>query len=403
MKFKRPLIWLAIWLAFSCATRADLPSLFTNATPGAQPLPRRPSIILVVADGLGYGDLSCYGQTNFQTPSLDRLAAEGVRFTNYYAADTANLPGWAALLLGRDAEHLRQSADATVPLAPGEATVAQILQPAGYRTGFIGEWDLGDENSSGAPWKKGFNEFAGYLGPADAANFYADYIWSLPPHYSYDQASGKFIQWDPSRGLPSAGKEMIYVNTKGKNEYIPDLLAKASLNFIKDNQPDQFNHYRPFFLVLNYPLPGAGNGTVPTDAPYSDEPWPQAQKNKAAMISRLDGFISQLEEQLPKFGLTNDVVLFFTSAAGPRTNGGVDPNFFHSIAPSNPLRVPMIVRWTGTLPAGAVSAVPWGAADFLPTAAQIAVIPPPGGIDGASLLPSLAALGPTNRVSRLKP
>ena len=378
----------------SCATRADLASLFTNATPGAGSLPRRPSIILVVADGLGYGDLSCYGQTNFQTPGLDRLAAEGVRFTNYYAADTANSPGWAALLLGRDAGHLRQSAGATVPLAPGDTTVAQVLQPAGYRTGFIGEWDLGDENSSGAPWEKGFYEFAGYLGSGDATNYYADYIWRNAPQ---SRLSTNYQRID------YCGKEMIYPNTKGNNKYIPDLLADTALNFIKDNQPDRFNHYRPFFLVLNYPLPGAGNGTVPTDAPYSDEPWPQAQKNKAAMISRLDGFISQLEEQLPKSGLTNDVVLFFTSAAGPRTNGGVDPNFFHSIAPSNPLRVPMIVRWTGTLPAGAVSAVPWAAADFLPTAAQVAMIPAPGGIDGASLFPSLTALGPTNRVSRLKP
>ena len=140
-------------------------------------MPRRPSIILIVADGLGYGDLSCYGQTKFQTPNLDRLAAEGVRFTSYYAGDAVSSPARAALMLGRDSGHLKQRADVDVPLAADDITVAQLLKQSGYHTGLIGEWDLGGDGTSGAPWNKGFDEFAGYLDPGDAENYYADYIW----------------------------------------------------------------------------------------------------------------------------------------------------------------------------------------------------------------------------------
>ena len=121
---------------------------------------------------------------------------------------------------------------------------------------------------------------------------------------------------------------MIYPKTGGKNgQYIPDLFTKAALNFVNKNQPDQFNHYRPFFLLLNYKIPGAGHGQVPTDAPYSDEPWPQPEKNKAAMIARLDGYIGQLLEQLQQLGLTNDTVIFFTSDTGPKKAAAWIQNF----------------------------------------------------------------------------
>jgi arylsulfatase A-like enzyme len=360
---------------------------FTNNPP--QSTPRRPSIMLIVADGLGYGDLSCYGQTKFQTPNLDQLAAEGVRFTNYYAGDTASSPARAALLLGRDPNHLRQRADADVPLAPGELTVGQLLKQTGYHTGLIGEWDLGGDATGGAPWRKGFDEFAGYLDPNDATNYYADYVWRYAPQslLTTNNQREDFI-----------GKETLYPNTGGQRaQYIPDLLTKAALNFVKNNQPDQFNLYRPFFLLLNYTIPAAGNGPVPTDAPYSEEPWPQQQKNKAAIISRLDGYVGQLREQLQNLGLTNNVVIFFTSDTGPQKGGGVDPNFFQSITASNSLRVPMIVRWPDNIPAGRVSAYAWTASDFLPTAADIARTKSPAGLDGRSVLPVLLGQTQTNR------
>ena len=373
---------------FMPGVNAQLSFVFTNQPPHA--LPRRPCIILIVADGLGYGDLSCYGQAKFQTPNLDALAAEGVRFTNYYAGDAASSPARAALLLGKDPEHLRQRADVDIPLASGEITIAQLLKQSGYHTGLIGEWNLGGDGSSGTPWLKGFDEFAGYLDPDDATNYYAEYMWRCAPGERLNPANNQREDF--------VGREMLYPNTGGrKGQYIPDLLTKAALNFVKNNQPDRFNRYRPFFLLLNYTIPAAGNGPVPTDAPFSDETWPQPQKGKAAMISRLDGYVGQLREQLQDPGLTNNVVIFFTSDTGPRKGGGVDPDFFHSVVASNSLRVPMIVQWPDKIPAGQVSGYAWTAADFLPTAADIALARVAANIDGRSILPTLLGQTQINR------
>lgn len=391
-------------MLFAGASVFDFPSnaraqfTITNRPPA----PRRPSIIFIQCDGLGYGDLSCYGQTKFQTPNLDKLAAAGIRFTGYYAGDAASSPSRATLLLGKDSAHLNQRADVDVPLATNEITVAQMLKQSGYHTGLIGEWNLGDETSAGAPWKKGFDEFAGYFDSSDAENYYADYIWRYdPPHLT-------------SAGFQ--GKEMLYLNTDGKSgQYIPDLFTKATINFTKNNQPDQFNHYRPFFLLLNFSIPRpntaeasrTGNGMqVPTDAPYSDESWPLPEKNRAAMIARLDADIGQLMDQLKNSGMISNTVIFFSSDTGPQQGGGCDPKFFQSAGTfrgirgdlyEGGLRVPMIVHWPGKIPAGQVSDFTWAAWDFLPTAAEIARRQSPTNIDGISILPTLLGKGQTRR------
>jgi arylsulfatase A-like enzyme len=375
---------------------ATAQSVFTNAAP--KPLPRRPSIILIVVDGLGYGDLSCYGQTKFQTPNLDRLAAEGVRFTSFYAGDAESSPSRAALMLGRNSNHLEQRADADVPLAADEITVAQLLKQSGFHTGLIGEWDLGGDGASGAPWSKGFDEFAGYLDPGDAENYYADFIWRYYPNTGFH------------------GKEPLIANAGGaKREYIPDLLTKAALNFIKNNRPDRFNRYRSFFLLLDYTTlrantaeaARAGNGMqVPTDAPFSEESWPPPEKNQAAMVARLDADIGKIMAQLKALNIESNTAVFFTSDTGPHHDGGIDPKFFQSAGLfrgvrgdlyEGGLRVPMIARWPGKIPAGRVSDFTWAAWDFLPTATDIALIQPPGNIDGISVLPVLFGQTQTNR------
>jgi arylsulfatase A-like enzyme len=377
-RFCRALILLEMLLAFSANAGAALSFIFTNAAPAA--IPRRASIIFIQVDGLGYGDLSCYGQTKFQTPNLDKLAAEGIRFTNYSIADASAL-SQAALMLGKNPAHLQQRADTDVPLAANEITIAQILKKSGYRTGLIGDWNLGGENSSGAPWKKGFDEFAGYLNPADAENFYADYMFRYAPHSHFNPTNNQTSVF--------IGREELYYNTGGKHgTYIPDLFTKAALNFIKINQPDQFNHYRPFFLLLNYEIPGT-KIEVLTDAPYSDEPWPQPEKNKAAFIARLDNYVGELRGQLEKIGMTNNVVIFFSSAGIPKKTAEIDPDFFHSNISTNDFRVPMIVNWAGKIPAGQVSDYKWSAQDFLPTAAEIAYAQSPTNIDGTSILSEL--------------
>jgi arylsulfatase A-like enzyme len=391
MKLNRLFLLLAALLQLSSVARADLISIFTNVAPAATTaLPRRASIIFIQCDGLGYGDLSCYGQTKFQTPNLDKLAAEGIRFTNYSIAD-ASSPSHAALMLGKNPASRsagRQRPDVEIPLASDEMTVAQILKNSGYHTGLIGGWDLGDENSSGAPWKKGFDEFAGYLNSTDAGNFYADYIFRRAPRAILDATNNQMKDF--------TGREMIYPNTGGqKGQYIPDLLDKAALNFVKNNQPDQFNRYRPFFLLLNYQIPN-GKIEVPTDAPFSEESWPQPEKNKAALISRIDGYVGQLQEQLQKIGMTNNAVIFFSSGSRPEKSAEIDPGFFHSNVSTNDLRVPMIARWPANVPAGRVSNLPWSEQDFAPTALQIAYAKPAPGVTGISILPALLGQPGTN-------
>jgi arylsulfatase A-like enzyme len=365
------------------AQTSNAPAIINFSNTAPQAVPRRSSIILVLADGLGYGDLSCYGQTKFQTPNLDKLAADGVRFTNYVVAD-AGVISRAALLLGKEPQHLRQQANAAVPLAPEEKTVAEILKNAGYHTGWIGEWDLGDENSAGAPWKKGFDEFAGYLDPNDAKNMYADYMFRYAPHSIYDA--------DAKQVKTFFGKETLVPNLDGaKQEYIPDLMAKAVGNFVKKNKPGSRNHYQPFFLVVNYQIPGEGKITVPSDAPYSGESWLPAQKNRAALISRLDGYIGKLREALDGADMTNNAVVFVTSSSLPRKANGIDADFFHSQPGTNDFRVPMIVSWRDWIPAGQASDLQWSAKDFLPTAADIGYAKTPETIDGKSILPQVIA------------
>jgi arylsulfatase A-like enzyme len=380
----RALILLVAGLEFSAG--AQMSFILTNAAPVA--IPRRASIIFIQCDGLGYGDLSCYGQAKFQTPVLDILAAEGIRFTNYYAGDAASSPAAAALLLGKDSSQLNQRPDVDVPLAADEITVAQILKNSGYHTGYIGEWNLGDENSSGAPWKKGFDEFAGYFDKAGVANFYADYIYRYVP---------SSLRNATDTGTPEYnGRETLYYNSIGQRAtYIPDLYAKAAVNFVKNNQPDKFNHYRPFFLMLDFKIP-TQKIEVPTDAPFSGESWPQPEKNKAALISRIDGYVGRLLEQLQKSGMTNNVAIFFSSVGLPKKGDGADPQFFHSVLATNDLRAPMIVRWPGKIPAGQVSGLKWSPRDFLPTAAEIGYAQSPTNITGGSVLPALMGRTQTN-------
>jgi len=373
--FCRALPVLAALLGFSASAQTIV---FSNSPTTA--IPRRSSIILIVANGLGYGDLSCYGQTKFQTPNLDKLAAEGIRFTDYFAENDSS-KSQSVLMFGKNS-------------GSSELTVAQILKNSGYHTGFIGQWDLGDENSLNAPWKKGFDEFAGYFDAGDAKIFYADYMWRLNPDFTYDESyndpiNGHWREWNKANGTPTPGKEEIYANTQGNNQYIPDLYTKAACSFIKDNAPDELNHYRPFLLVLNYPIPGDGSGVVPSDAPYSDEPWPQPEKNKAAMISRLDDYVSQIREQLRKLGMTNNVAIFFTSDSISKKGNGVDLNFFHGNISAKDLRVPMIVCWPDNLSAARVSGGKWSVKDFLPTAAEIGYAKTPERIDGKSVLPAV--------------
>lgn len=377
--------------ALACAGSAmgqneNLTAIFTNTLKNTGVhraiMPRRPSIVFIACHGLAPGDLSCYGQTNFQTPNLDRLAREGMRFTDYHAAGDDLALAQAALMTGTDGA-----------FAAGETTLADRLHAAGYRTHLIGEWTLGPK-----PWQQGFDDFFGYLSEQDADNYYADFIYRYAPNQYQNPTNGTLQTFE--------GPEEIYYNTGGKkNVYIPDFLMNAAGNWMHDNAPIPANRFRPFFLLVNLPFPhtvtpGKDDYPVPTDAPFTGENWPQAAKNRAALVTRFDDDIGRLLERMKKLSLTNDVAMFLAGAVAPEAFADTNMNFLllknevRDGAPNDRLRVPMIARWPEQIPAGAVSSVPWGPVDFGPTAMDIAHARPVSAFKGVSLLPTL--LGETN-------
>jgi arylsulfatase A-like enzyme len=330
---------------------------------------RQPNIIFIMADDLGYGDLGCYGQKTIKTPCIDHMAAEGTGFTDCYAGSTVCAPSRCCLMTGYHTGHARVRGNALVPLLAEDVTVAEILKDAGYATGIVGKWGLGEPDTSGVPNRQGFDYWFGYLNQARAHNYYPDYVWKNEERYF-------FQRWT----------------------YSHDAFTKEALDFIQQNQ----NH--PFFLYLTYTIPHAFNEggkqgmQVPDDAPYSNEPWPQQSKNHAAMITRMDTDVGKLFALLKKLNLDEDTIVFFTSDNGPHREGGADPNFFDSNGPLRGIKrdlyeggicVPMIARWPGKIAAGAVSDQVWAFWDFLPTAAELAGAQAPGGVDGISMLPAL--------------
>jgi arylsulfatase A-like enzyme len=352
-----------------------------SAAAQSSPLPRRVNMIFIVADGLAADDLSCYGQTQFQTPHLDELAAGGIRFTRYVAGSVAAEPARAALMTGKMTSSLP---DAEFSLTSQDRTIAEILKSSGYNTFLVGEWNLGDENSAGAPWRQGFNEFAGYFDAWDAQKGYPNYLWKYDERFNLAEKQSTVFN----------GREMIYDNTGGrKAQYVPDSFFQWAFTYARNHKPDQFNHHRPFFIVMNETVPGNGNHEVPTDAPFSEEPWPQAEKNRAASIAVLDNDIGKLLVDLNAIGESSNTMIFFTSDTVPRKGGGTDPKFFQENAGPDDLHVPLIVYWPGAVPAGKVSDVKCTARDILPTVAAFALAQPPEKVDGTSLVPFIFGRG----------
>jgi arylsulfatase A-like enzyme len=353
----------------------------TYALAADPPAPRRPNIIFILADDLGYGDVGCYGQKQIQTPHLDRLAAEGMRFTQCYAGSTVCAPSRCCLMTGKHTGHAHIRGNALVPLRPEDTTIAEVLKGVGYRTGLVGKWGLGEIDTTGIPNSKGFDYFFGYLNQVRAHNYYPEYLWRNE---------------DKIR-LP--GNVVVKGVATQRTTYSHDLLTQEALKFVEDKS-DQ-----PFFLYLAYTIPHANNEAgkqgmeVPSDAPYTDKDWPQQQKNHAAMITWLDADVGRLIKRLQELKLDEKTIVFFSSDNGPHKEGGADPKFFNSSGPlrgikrdlyEGGIRVPMIVRWPGRIKPGQVSEQPWAFWDFLPTAAELARVKKvPEGLDGISMLPAI--------------
>jgi len=343
---------------------------------------RKPNIIFILADDLGYGDSGCYGQKRIDTSNIDRLAAEGMRFTDCYAGSTVCAPSRSCLMTGTHTGHTRirgnSSPTGRVALRPEDTTVGEVLKKAGYHTGLFGKWGLGEANTTGRPTQKGFDEFFGYLNQTHAHSYYPDHLWRN----------------DEQVFLPGnlAG---------GKREYSHDLIVERALEFVRNSKDE------PFFLYFALTIPHANNEAgrflgdgmeVPDYAPYAAENWPTTEKGFAAMVTRMDRDIGRLMALLKELALDDNTVVIFSSDNGPHREGGHDPEFFGSRGGlrgikrdlyEGGIRVPAIARWPGRIRPGQISSQTWAFWDLLPTAAEIAGAPAPAGIDGISVLPAM--------------
>jgi uncharacterized sulfatase len=350
--------------------------------------PRPPNIVFIMADDLGYGDLGCYGQQRIKTPGLDRMASEGVRFTQWYAGSTVCTPSRCALMTGLHTGHSFLRSNGGHDLRPQDVTVAEALKDAGYETALIGKWGLGDAKSDGTPNRQGFDYFFGYLDNVHAHNYYPPFLWR-----NADRVPLKNV-------VPDARPSGAGVATE-RVQYSQDLFTEEALAYLDRAKT---GHAKPFFLYLAYTTPHANNEAknkgmeVPDLGEYANTDWPEPQKGHAAMITRLDRDIGRVLDKLKELGMEQNTVVFFTSDNGPHKEGGNDPLFNHSNGPfrgwkrdltEGGIRVPMIVRWPGVTPAGVTCDYVGYPPDFIPTAMELAGAEAPKGLDGLSAVPSI--------------
>jgi len=345
---------------------------------------RPPNIIYLLADDLGYGDLGSYGQELIRTPRLDRMAQEGIRFTQHYAGAPSCQPSRTVLFTGLHGGHTPIRANSKLPLPASVRTFPSALKTAGYTTGAVGKWGLGTLDSTGAPAAQGIDEFFGYIDQTHAHTHYPDHLWK----------NGQRVEIPENQ----AG---------GRAVYSQDLFVRESLDFIRRNKD------RAFFFFGAFTLPHAEVAVPPDSLAEYRGQWPEPKPfpgaktyaaqsepraTRAAMITRLDRDIGQILDLLDELKLSENTLVIFTSDNGPITAGGQDPEFFNSAGPLRGLkfflyeggiRVPFLARWPGKIAAGRTSDLVSDFADMFPTFAELARTDRPAAIDGVSLVPTL--------------
>ena len=380
----------------------------------------RPNVILILADDLGWGELGSYGQTRIRTPVLDRLAADGLRFTNHYSGSPVCAPSRDVLLTGlhsghayiRDNDELPERGDVwgdtTIegqrPLLPDTYTLGRLFRDAGYVTAAIGKWGLGGPGTSGEPNLQGFDHWYGYLCQREAHNYYPTHLWR---NGVKDPLPGN--AWFPAHQRLPAHADPLDAGSYGAyagRTYSMDMLVAEALEFIRRHRAD------PFFLYLPFPVPHLAlqvpdsslsdyRNAFP-DEPYTGDrgylPHPEPRAAYAAMITRMDAEIGRILDLLAELGLAERTIVMFTSDNGPSWVGGVDLAFFHSTGGlrgrkaqlrEGGIRVPLLVRWPGRTPADAATDHVSYFADYMATFADLVGLDTPTGTDGVSFLPTI--------------
>jgi arylsulfatase A-like enzyme len=329
---------------------------------------RKPNIIFIIVDDMGYANLGCFGSKTILTPNIDRMCAEGIKFTDCYSGDTVCAPARSTLMTGLHKGHTPvRSNPGGVPLFPEDVTVAEVLKKAGYATGGFGKWGLGNQGKDGAAERQGFDLFYGYYNQVHAHSYYTN----------------------------------LFRNSEIVNEdrgYTHYAIFAETIKFIKANADKPFFCYCPWTPPhATYQMPE----NDPAVALYKDKPWPQDAKTVAAMDSMMDRQVGEILSLLKTLGIEEDTIVFFTSdnGAAERFDGihdssGKFKGFKRSMNEGG-IRVPMVVRWPGRIKAGQVSALPWYFPDVMPTLGELAGAAGdvPKNIDGISIVPTLLATG----------
>jgi arylsulfatase A-like enzyme len=372
----------------------------------------KPNIIYIYADDMGYGELGAYGQTKIKTPNLDRMSAEGMRFTDHYSSAPVCAPARCMLLTGKHGGHtyihgnyeLGGFADSLeggqMPLPEGIFTVGKMMQQAGYKTAAIGKWGLGMANSTGSPIKQGFDYFYGYLDQKQAHNYYPTHLWE---NDHWDTLQNPVI--NVHKQLDSTKATIADFNYYKGKEYAPAKLTEKALAFIEKNKS------KPFFLYLPYTLPHlslqAPNEWVKkyigqfNERPYYGQNGYASTlyplSTYAAMISFLDAQVGLILEKIKALGLDENTLILFSSDNGATFNGGVNRQFFNSNGGlrgqkmdlyEGGIREPFIARWPGKITKGTTSAHPSVQFDLMATLAEL-LHQKTNATDGISFLPEL--------------
>jgi arylsulfatase A-like enzyme len=380
---------------------------------------RAVNVVFILADDLGYGELGSYGQEKIRTPHLDRLAREGMRFTQHYTGQPVCAPARCTLMTGKHSGHAEikgnrparlsfpEFTEGQHPLSAAAVTLPMVLQKAGYATGAMGKWGLGPVGSTGDPNKKGFDLFFGYNCQSLAHSFYPEYLWKNDVRVP--------LNANPIPGRAKQPEGPVTMAPWIGEHYAPDSILAEGLRFI-----DQQKH-RPFFLYLAFIEPHAAIHPPADRVNQYPESWdteayrgqagylphPRPRAAYAAMISDLDRYVGEVRTALEKAGVLDDTLIVFTSDNGTTHGGrgnthfhvaGVDPPFFNSTAGlrgykgsvyEGGIRIPAIASWPGRIPAGSTTAVPSYFPDWFPTLCAAAGVEPPPGLDGVNLLPVL--------------
>jgi len=351
---------------------AAILALLLVASPAAESSPqpdKKPNIVFILVDDAGIGDFSTYGCKYGLTPNIDRLAAEGMKFSQAYSGSAVCAPSRCVLMTGQHTGHVlrrsNQSKVGLLSLPVDQPTVARLLNDAGYATGGFGKWGLGNPGTSGVAEKQGFDLFFGYYDQKHAHDYYTDYLVRNSVDVPYQQ-SGKQT-WE---------------------DYSHTRIADETLKFIEENKD------RPFFCYAAW-TPPHDEWVIPDNTPFSKEPWPVEIKNYAAMVSLIDKDVGRLMEKLKDLGIDDNTLVIFSSDNGANdecieplgSTGGLRGH--KRMLYEGGIRAPFIARWPGKIKPGTTSELLTTFADFLPTAADAIGAPAPSGTDGISILPTL--------------